>query len=499
MHDVADHHHAALNRRSFLAAGLAATGAAALASGATSRAGARALLPATANDRGRAKNIIFLVADGMSSGTLQLADTIGPSLPRFAHGSKWIELHQHAGAHGRGSATDNPIGGTGVYRSLQMTHSRNALVTDSAAAGSAWGSGVHIDNGSINFLPERDATQPVPLFTTLADSDVRKATGLVTTTRVTHATPAAFVAAVPSRGMEGEVAQQILDRGVDIVLGGGRRLFTDDMLAKHDDIMLCETRDQMNAAADHDGRILGLFQREHCSFEIDRHHLTADTEPTLAEMSRFAIEQLAKRSEGFVLQIEGGRIDHAAHGNDAPSLIWDQLAFEEAIAEAVEFAADRDDTLVIITTDHANANPGLTLYGPDGTNRFNTLRRATRSQSWVTDQIDGSADPEEQAETFAELVKQATAVELSEADREWVKRVLVDKEPGDAFVAAGGFASLYGAVLANHSGVAFLSPNHTADYVETTAFGPGAERLGPLIDNIDLHTLMIEMLGVSAT
>jgi alkaline phosphatase len=112
-------------------------------------------------------------------------------------------------------------------------------------------------------------------------------------------------------------------------------------------------------------KVLGLFYDSHLPYTIDHIHSDAlkRTVPTLAEMTRKALEILGDAPNGFLLQVEGGRVDHAAHANDAASIMWDQLAFDDAVEVVYEFVAKRDDTLMIVTSDHGNANPGLNGMG----------------------------------------------------------------------------------------------------------------------------------------
>src|SRR4029434_4694557 len=110
-----------------------------------------------------------------------------------------------------------------------------------------------------------------------------------------------------------------------------------------------------------DARVLGLFWSDHLPYTIDRNREPAmqSRVPTLAEMTSSALQNLSHSPDGFLLQVEGGRVDHAAHDNDAASMLHDQLAFDDAIGVALEFAKEHGDTLVIITTDHGTGNPGL--------------------------------------------------------------------------------------------------------------------------------------------
>ena len=196
-----------------------------------------------------------------------------------------------------------------------------------------------------------------------------------------------------------------------------------------------------------------------------------------------------------MLQIEGGRIDHAGHDNDAGAMVFDQIAFDETIGAVLEWTKDRDDTLVVVTSDHVTANPGLTFYGNTGKQSFKRLGSCRRSYEWIAGQY---KQGEKSLERFVSLVEEATQIEMTGDDKASLARALIEKQQVDPFNVANGVWMVLGSVLANHTGVAFLSPNHTADYVEVYASGPGSESLPGFIDNIHLHGMLLSALGVRA-
>lgn len=520
-----------LPRRDFLRSGAFAALTAGAASGGSPHA-ASSPPSASTTDRAApaaiqvprtARNVIFLVADGASTGTITLADLA--IRQRRGEPSWWCRLWTMPGAH----------------RAAMQTSAADSLVTDSAAGASAWGIGRKVNNNVVNLPP--DGSTPTPLLVHARASG--RATGLVSTTRVTDATPAGFVANVPKRTLETIVAEQIIERGVDVVLGGGRRSFSKEIL---DDPRIEHAIDAatLRAAAariekDPTRRLLGLFSSGSMPYELDR----PEALPTLAEMTTVALARMSQldrdrpASQGFVIQIEGGRIDHAAHDNDAAALIADQIAFDDAIGAAFAFARDRDDTLVVVTTDHGNANPGLTLYGRKGNEAFTRLLSARRSFDWIKAQLKqatgrdeailaaaarnaeqhaasrpglaGSVaiDPAAAAEGLFErldrpdhanllsgLVQEAMGVTLSPEEVTWVLRRLAGDEIVSGFTESDTPEAALGAVLANHFGVAFMSTNHTADLVDAVAIGPGAERMTPLLDNTELHGVVIDALGL---
>lgn len=264
-------------------------------------------------------------------------------------------------------------------------------------------------------------------------------------------------------------------------MGGGARHFKSLDLSTH---RVVRTREELGALTGIDeANVLGLFADSHMSYEIER----PAHEPTLQEMTRFALKRLSADGRGFVLQIEGGRVDHAAHDNDAGSLVREQYAFDRAVGVAAEFAMARNDTLLVVTTDHATANPALTEYTTTGTEGFERLLGITHSFDWIASRIGAAADRE--AGRIAEIVHQATAIEITQAESQTLARWIAG-EGVDPFAPAGRGYGPLGSILANHTGVAFLSPNHTCDFVELTALGPGVERIAPFMAINEVHEVI---------
>ncbi len=450
-----------VSRRDFLGTGVAT----AAALGLTGTADA-ARQPEIIRPR-HARNLIFLVSDGMSTGTLTLADL----LLRHTEGrrSRWWQLFAEPG----------------VRRSVIDTASANSLVTDSAAASTAWGIGELVFNGAIGVTP--DARRPEPILHHARRAG--KATGLVTTCTLSHATPAGWACNIDKgRSDEPAIAAQMIQRGYDVLLGGGRRFFTDEVIAANSDFTPVFDRDALLALPPAQGHnLVGVFARGQMDYEVDR-----TDQPSLAEMAAAAINRLAARPDGFVLQIEGGRVDHAAHNNDAGALIHDQIAFDDALGVALDFAAGRDDTLVVTTTDHANANPGLTDYLSTGAKKFATLADRRRSFDWINDRYEPGVST---AEDHRRIILEATGVELTDAELATVTRW----REGESIIpyrsADKSFGPL-GSVLANHCGVAFISGNHTADFVEQTSIGPGAENMPPMMRIDKTHAVLAKALDL---
>lgn len=471
-----------LSRRSFLST--AALGA--LAAGLPLRAIAAERPAKSAASAGQARNLIVLISDGMSTGTLTMAEQFRRR--RDGRGTEWINLYR------------NPS----VRRGLMDTSSASSLVTDSGAAASAWGGGLRVNNGSLNIGPAGE--RPTPLFA-LARAEGRAA-GLVTTATITHATPAGFAINAPSRNAETEIADLYLKTGIDLFLGGGNRFFDPTIRAdKHDAYAAFRAagyhiaRDRSSLIAAPAGRLLGVFSDSHLPYALDHGAAPAlvAAVPTLAQMTEVALARLpvAGSERGFVLQIEGARIDHAAHANDFAGLVHDQLALDDALAAVLRFTAERDDTLVIVTTDHANANPGLNGTGnayADTDSLFANSFAQRQTNQWI---IEGLA-PDAAATTLRERVQHGTGIALSTDETDLLARAL-RKEYTDAYRQRHSGLVILGQLLANHYAIGWSGVDHTSDFVDVLAFGPGSEALGGFLLNTDLHTLMHRALALPST
>ncbi|MEX0742576.1 MAG: alkaline phosphatase [Phycisphaeraceae bacterium] len=468
-----------MKRRRFLQAGLASSVLAGTG-GLSSRAYAGEASNGKVGERGSAKNVIFLVSDGMSTGTLTMADQY--LRWRDDRPSNWIALLEE---------------GVGK-RGLVDTSSANSIVTDSAAGASSWGCGHRVLNGAVNIDPQGEPRPPI-------HSKAREAglaTALVTTTQLTHATPAGFAANVPSRGHQHQIATQLFERKIDVLLGGGQEHFTAG--DRPDDVDLFEKfasagyavarkRAELDAIEASAKQVFGCFGRGHLPYELDRVNsdsLKADV-PSLAELTTKALEILTARGDGFVMQVEGGRVDHAAHANDIGGLIFDQIAFDEAVGVAVEYARNRDDTLVILTTDHGNAHPGLNSGGNGGERPFETLTKFTGTHSPTLEGINGDSTVDD----IRDRIEEVTKIRFTSSQARTLKERLND-EWAAAYGRMNGTSAVLGQLIANHTDIGWVGNYHTSDYVEAWTYGPCSERLKYMQDNTTLHDMMTHALDL---
>ncbi|WP_409422635.1 alkaline phosphatase [Pseudaeromonas sp. ZJS20] len=308
-----------------------------------------------------AKHVLFFLGDGMGITTLTAARI-------YAVGED-------------GNLTIDTLPETAFLK----TYSHDSQVTDSAPSMAAYMTGVKSNNGVISM--DANATQEADCadsagsaVTTLLELAKAKGmgTGVVTSTRVTHATPAATYSHICNRDLEYDIAAQLvpgtdsfnsaLGDGVDLILGGGSKYFLPKSAGggRSDERNLVSELQALDyqyasnlnelVAADTSKRLLGLFNSSHLAYDLDRLNGDAPTEPSLAEMTAKAIDMLGSKEEGFFLMVEGGRIDHALHDTNAKRALQDTVAFDNAIKTALDkmkvIDPDLSETLIVVTADH---------------------------------------------------------------------------------------------------------------------------------------------------
>jgi alkaline phosphatase len=327
-----------------------------------------------------AKNIILFVGDGMSLTTVSAA--------RIYEGQQ----RQQTGEENQLSFERFP------FTAFSKTYNTDSQTPDSAGTMTAMITGAKTRMGflSVGQIPARGdcsagLKQPLISAVTLAKA-AGLSTGVVTTTRITHATPGATYAHSPERNWESDadmpaaakaqgckdIAAQLLEyasgTGIDVVMGGGLNKFLPPSAKDYRNAkgarkdgrnLMAEWQKRQPATAfvysasalakldlGKTGRLVGLFNGDHLSYEYDR-VADKEDEPSLAEMTRSAISLLKKNPNGYFLMVEGGRIDHAHHSGNAFRALTDTLAFSDAIHAATELTSDKD-TLILVTADHSH-------------------------------------------------------------------------------------------------------------------------------------------------
>lgn len=429
------------------------------------------------------RNIILLIGDGLSFSTITATRVfkVGPD------GDLAMDTLEHHG--------------------WISTHALNSLVTGSASAGTAIATGRKTNNGMVGMLP--DGTELDSILDIA--QDMGKSTGLVTTSRITHATPAAFGASSASRGNWQDIATDyIFESQPDILLGGGLRFWLDDQALEHSNFVTDPAKDshrvmdrlvkqgltEAEALADNgllddareqgyeviytsqelaslnmvdlsanEKKVLGLFSLSHMAYENDREDW-ASHEPHLVTMTKAALDYLNQDQDGFFLMVEAARIDHAQHGNSLVNTIHDTVAFDKAVRAALDFQKNNPNTLVIVTSDHDCGN--LALEWPRG--EFPAIGEIPFK--------DIDLDRKERGATMTTRELLSKLDELAVAGTLTPETVTYIK---DLFYRDG----------------VWTSGDHTAVDVPIMATGPGAEMIAGRMDNTDVFEVMKTALGIA--
>ena len=440
------------------------------------------------------RNVIFLAYDGTGYEDLAIADFFARRVV-----GRTLRFHDLLA---RGQA------GTMIPSSL------TSWVTDSAAGSAVWATGRKIVNGQLSLYP--DGRPLTTLFDLARERGM--ATGLVTSARITHATPAAWAVKVEHRDMEDVIAEQYLASGTDILLGGGQGPF--DPAARFDrrDVAgefraagyeVVHTAEALEAATG--SRLLGTFTPglQHLPYEVDRRY-QGHPAPSLATLVRAALPRLADAERGFVLQVEAGRPDHANHNNDPGGLVWDWMAADEALGVILDFVDARDDTLLVFACDHDTG--GGVAYGW-GTGYRNTdpglltLGNLRSSYEWILREVlPRRPSPVE----IQEVARQYLGMEVADEQAWQLSSVLAGFSPAGMRWghrnAHGGARNIQMAALLSEShtgepdrpGLNFATANHTAGFVPMALYGAGvgSGNLG-IVDNTELFGVMTGALGIS--
>jgi alkaline phosphatase len=241
------------------------------------------------------------------------------------------------------------------------THSADALVTDSAAAATQLSTGYWTNNGMISVTPDGTLAKTILELA----KEQGKSAGLIATSRITHATPAAFGGHCAAREDEDEIALWMLSNEVDVLIGGGRRHFLPDSGTgkRTDNLNLLSEFEKLGwAVTDSFDALTTNGAARICAFLANSHLPPAvDREYTLQDLTHEAIRRLSTNPRGFFLMVEGSQIDFAAHMNDEVRVVEELLDFEGAVAEAFEFAKVDGNTLVVVVGDHETG--GLAIVG----------------------------------------------------------------------------------------------------------------------------------------
>ena len=273
------------------------------------------------------KNIIFLIGDGM--GVTQVFSGLTAN-----KGHLFLENCKYIG--------------------FSKTQPADRFITDSAAGGTALSAGVKTYNGAIAVDMDKK-----PVGTILEAAEEKGlATGLVSSSAITHATPASFIAHQPQRSMYEEIAADFLKTDIDVFIGGGRDHFT----KRKDSLNLVEKLIENGYRYEEDMNIVKRVKKGKLAALVADVHpgRVAERGDMLPVAKKTAINILSKNDKGFFLMVEGSQIDWGGHASSTVFIVEEMLDFDRAIGKALEFAAKDGETLIVITADHETGGMAIT-------------------------------------------------------------------------------------------------------------------------------------------
>ncbi|PEM56574.1 alkaline phosphatase [Bacillus pseudomycoides] len=423
------------------------------------------------------KNVIMMVMDGTSSSATTLA--------------RWYK--------GAPLALDQIVSG-GV-----RTYSAESAITDSAPAATALATGNKTNSSYVGVLPsvvnspglepikEEDKCRPVANVLEGAEHSGR-ATGIIATSEIQHATPAGFSAHHVIRKNFEVIGEQQVYQNIEVVLGGGKAVLqpaaSSGIRKDNEDLIkviqdkgydFVETKDALlNSKSD---KIWGSFSNTALAFDMDR-KATDPGQPTLSQMTRKAIQTLSKDKDGFFLFVEGSKPDWAAHANDPIGMISDVLAFDDAVAEALAFAKKDGNTMVIALADHGNS--GISIGNAGTTKGYDTtpvstyidpLKKAKMTLEGATNKLkDDLSNVKEVAALYG-------LDNLTDDEKEKLKAAQKKADVGPILTK----------LLANRANIGFTTGGHTGEDVFLYSYGP--QKPYGFVQNTDIAKTMAKAMG----
>ena len=421
------------------------------------------------------KNVIIMIPDGMS--------TDGLTLSRWYQGGSALNLDEMA---------------SGLIR----TYSADAPIADSAPAGTAMATGYKSHTGYVGVLPDEntmpglkalssgDAKKPVANIMEAARLD-GKSTGLVATSEIMHATPADFSAHAVSRKDYDSISEQQVYQNLNVVIGSGSKYFASDVRGDKEDLIsviknkyqYADTPEAFNKVTK--GNLWAMFAPVDLSYDFDR---DPGKQPSIAEMTDKAIDLLSQDKDGFVLMVEGSKVDWAAHANDPIGIISDILAYDKAVGVALDFAKKDGNTLVISATDHGNSGISIGSKATDSSYDktplsafIDPLKKATLTGEGVEKKLNADRS------NIADVMK--TYYGISDLTAEEMKAIKETKE--------GSMNYTVGPMIAKRANIGFTTNGHTCEDVTLYVYAPkNLDQLTGTVENTDIAAYMAKAMDL---
>ena len=412
------------------------------------------------------KNIIVMIPDGTSIGGIGLA--------------RWYKAYD-----AKTDTVDTNVSlaldelASGLVRTYWTNGKSYGAITDSAPAATAFACGVKTNDKYVGVTYES-----TPVATILeAVKLIGKSTGIVATSNVQHATPAGFTSHYNDRSKYDILGEQQAYNGIDVMMGGGSKYLVEPYRKDSENIIdviksknysYVTTKDQMNAVKK--GKLWGMFADDAMAYDMDRKEI-AKTEPSLAEMTAKAIELLSQNDKGFFLMVEGSKDDWAAHANDPIGLISDILAFDDAVNTALDFAKAKQNTMIIIMSDHGTGGISIgntatdSSYSKEPVSRFIApLKKATLTGEGIASKFDAERT------NIADVMK--TYFGIDDLTDEEIKEIK-DTE-------AANMNYTVGPIISKRAALGWTTTGHTGQETNLFTYLPKNDRITGTIENTDV-------------
>ena len=460
------------------------------------------------------KNIIVMIPDGMSIDGVALA--------------RWYKSYDDkTGKIDTNVTLAMDELSSGLVRTWWSDGKVIGAVVDSAPAATAMASGIKTYDKFVGVTPES-----VPVATILeAAKSIGKSTGIIATSNVQHATPAGYTSHYNDRSRYDIIGEQQAYNGLDVMMGGGSmylglpyRQDNENIIneIKMMDYNYVTTRDEMLEVTE--GKLWGMFADDAMAYDFDKDK-NAPEEPSLAEMTKKAIEILSQNEEGFFLMVEGSKVDWAAHANDPIGLISDILAFDAAVKVALDYAKENQNTMILIMTDHGNG--GITIgnydtdasYSKDPVRKFIApLKKAKLTGEGVAfrfgeDRLNAVEAMKMLIEDEGDANETLTKAEIKEitakynAERAIVVKAMKDyygmddltEAEIDAIMATPNSSMNYtvGPMISKRAYLGWTTTGHTGEEVNLYTYLPGDGRITGTIDNTDIAKICAGVWGIN--
>lgn len=432
------------------------------------------------------KNVILMIPDGTSIGVVSAA--------------RWYQIYNKLG--GQNLNIDPYFCGT------VKTFSSNAPIGDSAPTTSAYMTGMPQQTGNVAIYPLADpandlvyvdptkAYQPLTTILEAARLEKSKSTGLVVTVEFPHATPADCSAHHYNRNAYNEIVSQMAYNNLDVVIGGGNSLITDDIRKhfKNNGTNLIQN-DIAAFRKQNNGKMWALFAERDLPYDLDRN---PDTIPSLVESTQKAIDLLSQNENGFFLMVEGSKVDWVAHANDAVGMITEYLAFDKAVGAAIDFAKKDGETAVIILPDHGNS--GFTI-GRRDLKRYDkaTIDTLFANVSKYKKTAEGLERIllKEKPENIRPIIKKYTDIDITDEEYERLLQSKNYKKSEDYMkvLATQNMTATLIDIMNQRTYFGFTTGGHTGEEVFLAAYHPQGDIPTGMNTNTQINDYLFDVMG----